>query len=185
MRHLPNLLSVLRILLIVPIAAWLLEQRYAEVMVLFGIAAFTDALDGLLAKRFGWTSELGRLLDPAADKLLLTTVFACLSIVGLAPWWLTALVWLRDLVIVIGAGVYRRLFGKLHARPTWPSKLNTLVQILYCLALVASAAYGWPGAVAIMLLGAAVLVTTAASGIDYTLTYSRRAARVARDRRTA
>jgi cardiolipin synthase len=185
MRHLPNLLCVLRMLLVVPVAAWLLEQRYAEVMVLFGIAAFTDALDGLLAKRFGWTSELGKLLDPMADKLLLMTVFVCLSIVGLAPWWLTALVWLRDLVIVIGAGVYKRLFGDLHGRPTLPSKLNTLLQILFCLALVAGAAYGWPGAVTITVLGAAVLVTTAVSGIDYTLIYSRRAARVARARRAA
>jgi cardiolipin synthase len=172
-------------LLVVPVAHWLLDQRYPAVLLLFGIAALTDGLDGALAKRFGWTSELGKVLDPAADKLLLMTVFVCLSVVGLAPWWLTALVWLRDLVILIGAAVYKRLFGPLDGRPTWPSKLNTLTQILYCLAVVAHAAYARPGPESLIALGAAVLVTTAVSGIDYTLIYSRRAARVVRERHAA
>ena len=88
LRFLPNLLCVLRILLVFPVALWILQGRYPAVLGLFALAAFTDALDGFLAKRFGWTSELGKVLDPAADKLLLVTVFVCLSVVGLAPWWL-------------------------------------------------------------------------------------------------
>src|SRR5512135_3570468 len=118
LRHLPNLLCVLRILLVYPCAVWLLQQRYAEVMALFALAAFTDGLDGFLAKRFNWTSELGKHLDPLADKLLLMTVFVCLSIDGLVPWPLTALVLLRDLVIVCGAITYRTLFGPLNGNPT-------------------------------------------------------------------
>jgi cardiolipin synthase len=149
------------------------------------VAALTDALDGFLAKRFGWTSELGKVLDPLADKLLLLTVFICLSIVGIAPWWLTALVILRDLVIVFGALTYRQLFGPVRGSPTAASKLNTLCQILFCLAVVATAAYGWPGATAVTALGALVVLTTAVSGIDYVLTYSRRAADLARARAAA
>jgi cardiolipin synthase len=182
LRQLPNLLCVLRILLVYPVAAWILQGRYPEVMLLFAVAASTDALDGFLAKRFGWTSELGKVLDPLADKLLLVTVFVCLSIAGLAPWWLTAAVVLRDLVILFGALTYMRLFGPLRGAPTQASKFNTLCQIVFCLATVAAAAYGWPGTAALTVLGALVLVCTAVSGIDYTLIYVRRAAAVSRSR---
>jgi len=154
-------------------------------MALFAVAAFTDGLDGFLAKRFGWTSELGKYLDPLADKLLLVTVFACLSVAGLAPWWLTAIVLLRDFVIVVGAYVYRALFGPLEGRPTLRSKLNTVCQIAFCLAVVARATYDWPGESVTTALGALVLVTTAVSGIDYVLIYARRAAAVSRGRAAA
>jgi phosphatidylglycerophosphate synthase len=115
LRHLPNLLCVLRIALVYPVAHWIMQGRYADVMLLFALAASTDALDGFLAKRFGWTSKLGSLLDPLADKALLVTVFICLSWVGHVPWVLTGLVLLRDLVIVFGAITYKLLFGPVKA----------------------------------------------------------------------
>jgi cardiolipin synthase len=180
LRFLPNLICLFRILLVYPVAHGILQGRYAAVLAIFAVAAFTDALDGFLAKRFGWESELGKHLDPLADKLLLVTTFVCLSVAGLAPWWLTALVLLRDLVIVFGAITYRVLFGPLHGRATIPSKLNTFWQIVFCLAVVAQAAYGWPPDPAIVAAGALVCVTTAVSGLDYVLTYSRRAAVVGR-----
>lgn len=182
LRHLPNLLCVLRIVLVYPLAAGILQERYGLVLVLVALAAFTDALDGFLAKRFGWTSELGKVLDPLADKLMLVTVFVCLSITGLAPWWLTAVVILRDLVILFGALTFKRLFGPLRGAPTVASKVNTFCQIAFCLAVVATAGYGWPGTAAVSAFGATALLTTAVSGIDYTLVYSRRAARVTRER---
>ena len=181
---LPNLLCILRILLVYPVAKWILQGQYPQVLALFAFAAFTDALDGYLAKRFGWHSELGKLLDPLADKLLLVTVFICLSIAGLAPWWLSGLVLLRDLVIFFGALTFKALFGPLHGKPTAVSKLNTLCQILFCLAAVAHAAFGWPADPAVTALGALVVVSTAVSGIDYTLTYTRRAVEVSRQRAT-
>jgi cardiolipin synthase len=150
--------------------------------VLFAIAAFTDGLDGWLAKRFGWESELGRYLDPIADKLLLVTVFVCLSVNGVVPWLVTALVLLRDLVIGFGAITYRVLFGPVRGNPTGPSKANTLAQIVFCLAVVSSAAYQWPADWLVTALGALVVVSTGVSGIDYVLIYSRRAAGVARAR---
>jgi cardiolipin synthase len=182
---LPNLLCIIRILLVYPVAHWILQDRYPEVMALFAIAAFTDALDGSLAKRFGWTSELGKYLDPLADKLLLMTVFVCLSINGDVPWALTALVLSRDLVIVFGAITYRVLFGPVNGNPTIASKFNTLAQIVFCLATVSSNAYRWPTEWVVIALGALVFVSTAVSGIDYTLTYSRRAAQVSRNRAAA
>ncbi len=177
---LPNLLCVLRILLVYPAAHALLQGRYTLVLALCLLAAFTDGVDGYLAKRFDWSTELGKHLDPLADKLLLVSLFVCMSVAGLAPWWLTALVLLRDVVIVTGAIAYRVLIGPLHGRPTVPSKLNTLCQISFCLAVVSRAAYGWPTAEIIMAAGALVTVTTAVSGIDYVLVYSRRARAAAR-----
>jgi cardiolipin synthase len=179
---LPNLLCILRILLVYPVAIWILDARYPEVMALFAVAAFTDALDGFLAKRFGWTSELGKHLDPLADKVLLVTVFVCLSINDDVPWLLTGLVLLRDLVIVFGAIAYRVLFGPVDGNPTAASKFNTLAQILFCLAVVAASAYHWPADAVVTTLGALVVVSTGVSGVDYVMTYSRRAAGVARDR---
>lgn len=182
---LPNLLCILRILLVYPVAAWILQGHYPQVLALFAFAAFTDALDGYLAKRYGWSSELGKVLDPLADKLLLVTVFICLSLAGLVPLWIVGLVLFRDLVIFFGAVTYKWLFGPLHGEPTAVSKLNTLCQILFCLAVVASAGFGWPGDPAVIALGALVLVSTAVSGIDYTLIYTRRASAVTRERAAA
>jgi cardiolipin synthase (CMP-forming) len=182
LRHLPNMLCVLRMAMVYPVALWILQGRYADVMLLFALAASTDALDGFLAKRFGWTSKLGKLLDPLADKLLLVTVFICLSWQGDVPWVLTGLVLLRDLVIVFGAITYKFLFGPVNGNPTIASKINTLAQIVFCLAVVAGQAYQWPPEWAVIGLGAFVLISTCVSGIDYTLIYVRRAQAVVRDR---
>src|SRR5687767_8114151 len=99
MRHIPNALFVFRMLL-VALIAWLLARGlYWETLWVFGIAALTDGLDGFLAKRFGWTSELGKILDPLADKILLVSVFVILGALGLVPTWLAVSAVLRDLTI--------------------------------------------------------------------------------------
>jgi len=182
LRFLPNLLCILRMLLVYPTAHGILQGHYSAVLGLFALAAFTDGLDGFLAKRYAWTTELGKHLDPLADKLLLVSVFVCMSIAGLVPWWLTALVLLRDVVIVCGAIAYRVLLGPIQGQPTAPSKLNTFCQIVFSIAVISQAAYGWPEEGCITGAGALVLVTTAVSGLDYVLVYSRRAAAAARAR---
>jgi len=182
LRFLPNVLCVIRMLLVYPVAHGIMHGHYPAVLAIFALAAFTDGLDGFLAKRFAWSSELGKHLDPLADKLLLVTVFVCLSLADLAPWWLTATVLLRDLVIVAGAIAFRVLLGPIQGQPTLQSKLNTFCQIVFCLAVVAEAAYAWPTDGAIAVLGALTFVTTAVSGLDYVLVYSRRAVSVARAR---
>jgi cardiolipin synthase len=183
MRHIPNTLSVLRMLMVAPVAWLLARGEYQSTLWLFGFAAATDGLDGFLAKRFGWTSELGKILDPLADKVLLVGVFVTLAITGLVPIWLAATAVARDLVITIGAIVYKMLFGDPQGRPTTVSKLNTLCQILYLLLVVAAHAAARPPEVAITIMGALVFVTTTVSGVDYVLTYSRKAAAVSRERR--
>jgi cardiolipin synthase len=183
LRQLPNTLCVLRMLLVVPIVWLIARGQYAATLLTFAAAAVSDGLDGLLAKRFGWTTELGKVLDPIADKLLLVATYVTLAAVGLVPVWLAGLVVLRDVVIALGAATYRWLYGPLHGRPTRVSKLNTLCQILYVLAVVAAAAAGWPSGWVLTTLGALTFVTTVVSGADYVLQYSRRAADASRPQR--
>ena len=185
MRHIPNALCILRMLLVVPVAWLLVTDNYRLTLATFVFAAATDGLDGFLAKRFGWTSELGKILDPLADKILLVGVFITLAALGVVPLWLAATAVGRDVTITVGAITYKWLYGygALQGRPTPISKLNTLFQILYLVLVVASRAYDFTPQIAITVLGALVFVTTVVSGMDYVITYSRRAIEVSRRRR--
>src|SRR5580692_10525757 len=131
LRHLPNVITTIRILLVAPIAVALANHKLVTSIALFGVAALSDAADGFLAKRFGWQSELGAVLDPIADKLLLATVFVTLSLLKLVPLWLMLAAVLRDVIIVSGAVAYRIIIGPLTAHPSLISKLNTLCQALF------------------------------------------------------
>ena len=172
-RWIPNAICVLRMALVAPVTLTLLNGDYATTLLLFAVAAASDGLDGWLAKTFDWTSRLGGILDPIADKLLLVTVIVVLVVRELVPPWLALSVVLRDVVIVGGATAYHFLIGRLEGRPTIVSKLNTLVQLSFVLIVVAAAA--WPSVPRplVLALGAATFVTTVVSGIDYVLTYAR------------
>jgi cardiolipin synthase (CMP-forming) len=174
-RHIPNIISTIRILLVVPIAVSLADHRLSITIVLFGVAALSDAADGFLAKRYGWQSALGGILDPAADKVLLATVFITLAYLKLIPLWLMAAAVARDAIIVCGALLYRYWFGPLTARPSILSKFNTLCQAAFIMAVVGREEFSVPPPWMVMLLGALVFVTVVVSGIDYVLIYGRRA----------
>jgi cardiolipin synthase len=180
---LPNLICVLRMLLVIPVVWTLVHDLYGWTLLLFVIAAVSDGLDGYLAKNFGWTSDTGKVLDPVADKLLLVSTFVTLTLLGLVPFWLAATVVARDVVIGIGAAVFKWLFGPLDGRPTRASKLNTVVQISYVILVVASAAMPIVPDAWVLTLGAATFVTTFVSGSDYTMTYIRKAVAISRARR--
>ena len=184
LRHIPNGITALRILLVVPIALALLHGELITTIALFGAAAVSDAADGFLAKRFGWQSEVGSVLDPAADKLLLATVFVALAVLHWVPLWLMAAAVARDLIIVSGAIAYRVRFGPIDVRPSAISKLNTLCQALYILGVVGRQEFAAPPAWVVVMLGAFTFVTIAVSGIDYVLRYGKAALREARSRRT-
>ena len=94
----PNLITVFRFLLVPPLVWLLLNDRFGAALVVFGVAGFSDGLDGFLAKRFHWTSRIGALLDPLADKLLLIASFVTLGWLGWIPVWLVVLVCLRDVL---------------------------------------------------------------------------------------
>ena len=174
MRHLPNLICLVRIALIWPIATALAAGAMPRALALFVAAGVSDGLDGYLAKRFSWTSELGKILDPLADKALLVTVFVESAWLGLVPWWLTAAVVARDVMIGLGALVYRLWFGPLHGRPTVLSKINTGLQLLYVMLIMLDAAAGIPPRELLDAAAALTLATTVLSGLHYVASFTRR-----------
>ena len=172
---LPNAISFLRIILIAPILLSILNGQFGLALLLFVVAGGSDGIDGFLAVRFNWQSRLGALLDPIADKLLVTGMFITLSIIGLVPVWLTTIVILRDVVIFGGAVAYNYLVEPVQGEPSRVSKLNTALQLLFLTFVLSRASFDWPDAITITILGASVLVTVVISGVDYVLRWSSRA----------
>ena len=142
LKWLPNALSVIRIALVPMIMAAIAIGQFANATVLFLIAGVSDALDGWLARRFGWRTATGAILDPIADKLLIMGTFLMLAWAALVPRWLAVLVILRDLVIVGGALSYQRRYGDFEGEPSMLGKLNTLLLIVTVLSVLVGAA-GW------------------------------------------
>jgi len=175
MRHLPNLICLVRIALIWPTIAALVAGDYWTALALVAICAVSDGLDGWLAKRFNWTSHLGRILDPLADKLLLVALFLTATWVNLLPWWLTAVAVARDVLIGSGAVVYRVVWGPLHGRPTILSKINTGMQLAVALAAILGAACGLHAREMVTALAFVTLLTTIVSGAGYVAIFTRRA----------
>jgi cardiolipin synthase len=173
--RLPNAICVLRILMVLPIVRAVLAARYTEAAAWVCLAGFSDGLDGFLAKHFDWRSRIGGLLDALADKLLLISVYATLAWCGLVPAWLLAVVVGRDLVIVSGGVAYNFLVGPVQPEPSRVSKLNTLAQLLYVLAVFARAITPVVPPAVPLLLGSFVFCTTVVSGLHYVLRWSLRA----------
>jgi cardiolipin synthase len=175
-RDIPNIISVLRIALTIPVMLFLLQREYTLALALFAVAGFSDALDGFLAKHFGWQSRLGGLLDPLADKVLLMTAFLVLGATGLIPIWLVVIALCRDLVIVGGAFYYNFAVEEVLPAPSLVSKLNTLLQILLVI-LVTMDAGPLPLPDALLAgLQWALLATIVFSGVHYVFVWTRKAA---------
>lgn len=171
----PNLISVLRILLVAPVVLALASERFDLALVLFAVAGISDGLDGYIAKRFGFESRLGSILDPLADKLLLVATYLVLAWLMILPWWLAVAVVSRDLLILVFAVSLHFFIGEYTMEPSLISKFNTVAQITLGLTAVLSAwSHAVPGA-AIDWLTLLVLVTTVVSGIDYGWTWGIRA----------
>jgi len=142
MVNLANLITLGR-LGSVPVIVWLLlEQRYVTAFWLFVIAGISDGIDGVLAKRFGMETTLGRYLDPLADKALLVSIYVALGLQLYLPKWLVLLVVSRDLLI-IGAILLAGALGRRVAiHPTMISKINTVAQIALIGWVLAHFAFG-------------------------------------------
>jgi cardiolipin synthase (CMP-forming) len=178
-RHLPNLITVLRILLVLPTAWFLWAQNYLMAAVLMIVAGASDGLDGWLARRFAWTTRFGATADPLADKLLVGALFVILTLQQHLPLWLIAIAVGRDVVILAGAAVYRWLFGPALFTPTFLGKCNTAAQLLLLLLLLVGLS-GLPylSALALALVYPYLIVLVAVlgvwSGLDYAISWWRR-----------
>jgi cardiolipin synthase len=174
-RHLPNIICLLRIGLIWPVVVSLQRGEFLQALGLFLLASLSDGLDGYLAKRFNWTSRLGKVLDPLADKLLLVAVFVVATWIGLIPRWLTIAAVTRDFLIGLGALGFRIGWGPLRGRPIYASKLNTLLQLLYVLLIMLRAASGVPPQPVLDALAWLTLATILISGYGYVRQFTARA----------
>jgi len=173
-RHIPNLITLLRILLVAPVVRLMLEGDFTWALLWFAVAGVSDGVDGFLAKHYGWQSRLGSYLDPLADKLLLVSCFVAASYLGLLPVWLSTLVVARDLVIVAGATAYYLLAHPFEGDPHWLSKVNTFLQLVLILAVLLQQV--WPRLEPVWqpLLVILVSASTAGSGLWYVWTWGRR-----------
>jgi len=179
LKSLPNIISILRILLVIPTVYFLSEHKYSNALLVFLIAGLSDGLDGFLARRFGWITRLGSFLDPMGDKLLMTASYFMLGYLGHLPVWLVLLVIGRDLVIVIGALAYRLLVQDITMQPLIISKINTACQIFLVLLMIYDLS-DIPGAAhvpawASVTMVYAVMITTILSGISYVYIWTVRA----------
>jgi len=175
MRNLPNIITVLRLVLIVPIAILLVTHNYRLAFYVFLVAGLSDGLDGFLARHFQWTSRFGSIADPLADKLFMLGCFATLAWLQYIPVWVWLLVFTRDMVIVFGAMYYQYRIERLVFHPSWVSKFNTIAQLsligllLWHLA-IQSTALVWINTVMWVMV-----TTTVVSFINYVWVWGRRA----------
>jgi cardiolipin synthase len=158
---------MLRILL-VPVMIWLIiagDMRAAFFILV--IAGATDAIDGFLAKRFAWTTDLGAYLDPLADKLLLVSAFVTLGAQSHLPVWFVILVVSRDVMIVAAILLSVVVGQPVRMRPLAISKLNTLVQIVLALLVLADLGFGLDWGVLVRGLTYLTAILTASSAAAY------------------
>ena len=147
----PNLLTVFRMVLIPVFVSLLFYQRFLLALFVFILAGVTDGLDGLLARRFNQKSQLGTILDPIADKLMLVTSFVVLSMRSVfpqpvpshlpVPFWVTVAVISRDVFILVGAAAINIVTGFRGFRPSMLGKINTTVQIVAITAIIFAASF--------------------------------------------
>ncbi len=174
-RQLPNAITIVRILC-APVFIWLLLADAGAdgalrwwAAALFIVAIATDGIDGHLARKHNIVTDLGKLLDPIADKVLTGAAFVCLSILAELPWWITIVVLVREL----GVTVDRLIVAADHVvAAAWMGKLKTVAQaVALSLALLPlwTVAGEWIHIVNAVTMTIAVVLTIA-SGLDYVIT---------------
>lgn len=175
MNHLPNLITLLRLALVPVIAVLLHRGEHGAAFGCFVVSALSDLADGQIARHWHTESRFGAVADPLADKLTMFTVTVVLAMQQALPWWFASVLVARDIVIVAGALAYRLVAGGLEMAPTRVSKLNTALQFLLLLGVLAVLAGHLPGGLWVDLLTWATLATIAISGAHYVLTWGRKA----------
>jgi cardiolipin synthase len=175
MRHVPNVITLVRLALVPAMAYYLADEAYAIALSIFLVAALSDLADGYIARRFKLVSKFGATLDPIADKLNMLVATVLLALQLLLPIWLALAIVVRDVVIVLGALAYRLLRGRLDVAPTQLSKVNTFIEFTVLLLVMAGGA-GWietrPWMATVFLI---VFITVIASGVQYVWVWGRKA----------
>lgn len=175
LRTMPNLLTIARICLAPFLVSAILERRFMLGLVLFLIAGVSDALDGALARILKQRTVLGQYLDPIADKLLLSTLFLVLTHLNLIATSITAMVFGRDLGILVVATLLYATVGKRDFKPSIFGKANTLAQVTAVAAVLLLQIDAAPWVVHVRGIAlAATVMLTIASGLHYAWMVTRR-----------
>ena len=172
--NIPNIITIMRILLVPVVGYLLLEREFRPAVWLFLFAGVSDALDGFIARRFGMTTRLGSVLDPLADKLLVVTTVIILTRMALFPFWLVTVIITRELIIMGGAGACYLRDGGLEMAPSIPSKVNTCVQVALLYLVLGEAAGYLAIAEWLPVLFGVALATTFLSGGHYVVAWWRK-----------
>lgn len=169
----PNIITIGR-LMAVPVMIWLIANEYMRAaFYLFLAAGISDGIDGFIAKRFNQRSELGAMLDPLADKMLLMAVYISLGLTHDLPGWLVILVVARDAMILGGFLLLGTIGPAPRADPLYISKVNTTVQILLAALILGVRGFGWSYTEAVLVLEYAAAATTFLSGLAYLVRWMR------------
>ena len=140
--NIPNFITLGRVMS-VPVIFWLLlTGRTQLAFLIFVLAGISDAVDGYLAKRFDWRTELGAYLDPLADKLLIVSIYIALGVRGELPLWLIIMVVSRDILIVVAVLLSWLMDQPVVIKPLAVSKANTVAQIVLAATVLADDGFG-------------------------------------------
>ncbi|NQW00664.1 MAG: CDP-alcohol phosphatidyltransferase family protein [Rhodospirillales bacterium] len=174
--NLPNLITFARICS-VPVIVWLIVNN--QLLTAFWVtmaAGISDAVDGIVAKRFDLVTELGAFLDPIADKALLMCLFIALGHQGYLEVWLVILVVFRDLLILGGALLFHTLTHSLTIQPLKISKVNTFAQMVLAVGVLGMEGYAIDAGNGVAFLTVIVAFTTICSGAGYVYLWAKKAA---------
>ena len=164
----PNAITVLRLVLVLPIAFSILDGNYFLALVLFTISGMSDGFDGFLARRYGWESAFGRLIDPLADKLMMIVTTVTLGLLDHFPFMLMVLIIVKDLATLGGVFAYTTLAGFPKIQPTWLGKFTTAAQIILLVSVLLNLTYpGLLPEVFFTIWFWIVALMTASDGVSY------------------
>ena len=166
--YIPNLLSLLRIFLIVPFIYTISLYYYYIAFVLVLIAMLTDFLDGLLARKLNQVSDLGKIIDPLADKICIIAVFVYFAIIGKIPLWFMILVIVRDVAVFFG-GIYINKKKGVVVQSNYWGKWTSAVISVYFLACIIDSIY--PIAIHVLILMCLSLLMLLISTTTYVIKF--------------
>ena len=141
--NIPNLITLLRIILVPVIVILLIQGSFLKALIVFIVAGLSDALDGFLARVLKQQTVLGAYLDPIADKALLASSFVTLSVLHIIPSWLAVIVISRDFIILLGISVLSIMSISVEIRPTFISKVTTALQLITVLLALSVRCLPW------------------------------------------
>ncbi|NNG02157.1 MAG: CDP-diacylglycerol--glycerol-3-phosphate 3-phosphatidyltransferase [Desulfobacteraceae bacterium] len=163
---LPNILTLIRILLTPLFIILLLKNMFGAALLIFTIAGISDALDGFIARYLNQRTVLGAYLDPLADKLLLISSFIGLAVLQIMPGWVTVIVITRDVIICLGIAIFTITEKKYEVKPSIISKFTTTAQITTVIVCLIKVSFTGMGTIQYLLFWTTAVLTTL-SGLHY------------------